>query len=125
MAARDVPGPFDGTWHIEAPGVWAGPGMVCGLIDLKFQVKNSRVVGGLKRTPYGATVEATEGYSSTPMNGTVQPDGAVDIAWEQYAVTGQISGNQIRLQWTGQCGERVATGERVASESTISTPGPH
>jgi hypothetical protein len=124
VAARGLPGPFDGTWQVAAPGVRAGPGVYCGPIDLKFQIRDSQVIGGLKRSPYDATVVSGGGFTSAPMNGNVQPNGAVQIAWEQYLASGRITDNQIQLQWKGECGPRLATGTRVASAGAGSSTSP-
>jgi len=116
---RGVPGKFDGTWQVTSAGLSLDPSAEtpagCGSIDLQFEVKGSQVGGGLKRTPYGNSVESGSGFLSAPMSGTVQQDGTVAIHWERYVVTGTMSGDKVRLRWKGECGPRNATGERVAS----------
>jgi hypothetical protein len=118
-AARGVPGKYDGTWQVMSAGVSLDPSAEtpsgCGSIEIKFQVADSRIAGGLKRTPYGSSVESGRGFLSAPMSGTIQPDGTVAIFWERYVVTGTMSGDKVRLQWQGECGPRDAAGERVTS----------
>ena len=47
------------------------------------------------------------------MKGSVEPDGTFNMQWEAYKVTGKIEGNTLVANWTGQCGQRSATGTRV------------
>src|SRR6185437_10455749 len=53
-AARGVPGHYDGTWQVMSAGVSLDPSSEtpsgCGSIEIKFQVSDSQVKGGLKRT---------------------------------------------------------------------------
>jgi hypothetical protein len=102
-SARGIPGRFDGIWQVEAASVALDPGeeasLGCGSVDVKFQVKNNEIVGG----------------PSAPMSGTVQPDGTVNMFWDRYLVTGKMTGEQVQLQWNGECGARLAAGGRVAS----------
>ncbi len=118
-AAQGVPGRFDGTWQVDSAGISLDPSAEtpsgCGAIQVRFQVKDSQIAGGLKRTPYGNSVESGRGFLSAPMSGTVQPDGTVNMYWERYTVTGKITGDKVRLQWKGECGPREATGERLTS----------
>lgn len=120
VAARGVPGRFDGTWQADSAGISLDPSAEtpsgCGSIQIKFRVKDSQISGGLKRTPYGNTVESGQGFLSAPMSGTVQPDGTVNMSWERYVVTGTMTGDKAQLHWKGECGPRSATGERLAGE---------
>jgi hypothetical protein len=118
-AARGVPGRYDGTWQVMSTGISLDPSAEtssgCGSIEIKFQVADSQIAGGLKRTPYGNSVESGQGFLSAPMSGTVQPDGTVAIFWERYVVTGTMSSDKVKLQWKGECGPRDASGDRVAT----------
>jgi hypothetical protein len=118
-SAQGVAGRFDGTWQVDSAGISLDPSAEtpsgCGSIQVRFQVKDSRIAGGLKRTPYGNSVESGQGFLSAPMSGTVQPDGSVNMNWERYVVTGKMTGDKVQLQWKGECGPRVATGERLAT----------
>ena len=113
----DAPGPYDGTWQVDAPD--AGNSSTsdvsgCEAARLQFQVKNNRVQGSLGRSPYGARFTQS-GPGTTPISGTVQPDGTLNAQWQNYTATGKLTGDKAEMRWRGTCGPRVATGGRVAS----------
>ncbi len=124
-SAQGVPGKFDGTWQVESAGIALNPSSTtpsgCGSLQVKFDVKDSQISGGLQRNPYERSVENSEGRRSAPVTGTVQPDGAVSMFWERYVVTGNMAGDRVHLQWKSECGPREASGVRVASEGAGST----
>jgi hypothetical protein len=122
----DAPGPYDGTWQVDAPD--AGNSSTsdvsgCEAARLQFQVKNNQVQGSLGRSPYGARFTQS-GPGTTPISGTVQPDGTLNAQWQSYTATGKLTGDKAEMRWRGACGPRVATGGRTAStEGTGSTTG--
>jgi hypothetical protein len=121
--------PYDGTWVVDVPaagGVGAGTEVPtgCQALRLPFRVVNNQVVGSLERSTYGTgRVQPGQGPRAAPVTGTVAPDGTVNAQWQNYHVTGKLTGNKATLRWRGECGERVATGGRVAAtgESTGSS----
>ena len=111
-------GPFDGQWYVDAPeagqvsssDVTSG----CEAVRIPFQIADNQVSGRLQRAPYGTgRVEEGAGRGSSPITGTVQPDGTLAVAWESYHATGKLSGDKAELTWKGECGPRVATGGRA------------
>ncbi len=117
--AANVPGPYDGTWQVEAPAAGGGAASIsdvssCDGVRLQFEVKNSQIHGMLGRSPYGGGVK-TSGPGLSPITGTVSPDGAINAQWQKYRATGQLTGDKAEVRWRGVCGPRVATGGRVGS----------
>src|SRR5262249_45693138 len=95
LAALAVPGlagaagPFDGTWQVDAaPQGGAGTATDspsgCEGLRLQFDVKDNQVIGSMRRSPYGANrVEQSTGRGSSPVSGTVSPDGTFNAQWEK------------------------------------------
>ena len=117
--AANVPGPYDGTWQVDAPEAGGGTSIsdvgACEPVRLRFDVKNNQLQGMLGRSPYGGTRVTQSGPGTTPISGTVQPDGTINAQWQEYQATGKLTGDKAELRWKGACGSRVATGGRVAS----------
>ena len=109
-------GPYDGSWYVDAPQA-GGAGTNentsgCAPVRIPFTVTDNKISGKLQRAAYGTgRVEASE--TGTPFTGTVAADGGVSAKWENYTVTGKLTGDKAELKWTGQCGDRVATGGRA------------
>lgn len=115
-----VPGPFDGSWEVDAPTVGSGTSTVgrqqCEGVRLRFDVKNSQIVGNLARSPYGQNRVTSTGAGATPISGTVQPDGTFTSKWQDYTATGKLgTDNKAEMRWTGVCGPRTALGGRDMS----------
>ena len=125
-------GQFDGEWVVDAPragGAGAGTEVPtgCDPVRIPFKITNNQVSGSLERETYGTgRVQAGQGRRASPITGTVQPDGTVHARWQNYRVTGKLSGDQAEVRWKGECGERVATGSRITGprESTGSSTAP-
>ena len=121
-------GPYDGTWQVDAaPAGGSGTNTTgrsdCEALRLQFQVKDSQVQGSMARSPVGRVTQS-EGRGSSPVTGTVKPDGTFDAQWASFKATGKFNGDKAEMRWSGQCGPRVATGGRVASsEGAGSTTG--
>jgi hypothetical protein len=119
-------GPFDGTWQVDAPDAGSSSSSdvsSCEAARLQFQVKDNQVQGQLGRSPYGARFTQS-GPGTTPITGTVQPDGTLNAQWQKYKATGKLTGDKAELRWKGTCGPRVATGGRVGpTEGAGSTTG--
>ena len=116
-------GPYDGTWQVDAaPAGNSGTNTTgsaqCEGIRVQFQVKDSQVQGSLARSPYGGNRVTQTGRGATPITGTVQPDGTINAQWQGNKATGKLTGDKAELRWKGQCGPRVATGSRVATEGS-------
>lgn len=115
-------GPYDGTWQVDAaPAGNSGTNTTgsaqCEGIRVQFQVKDNQVQGSLARSPYGGNRVSQTGRGATPITGTVQPDGTINAQWQGNKATGKLTAdNKAELRWKGQCGPRVATGTRVASD---------
>ncbi len=112
-------GPYDGSWYVDAaPAGNASTSDVasCDGVRLQFQVKDNQIQGSLARAAYGGNRVTQTGPGLTPITGTVQPDGTINAQWQGYKATGKLTGDKAELRWKGQCGPRVATGERMASE---------
>jgi outer membrane protein OmpA-like peptidoglycan-associated protein len=112
-----VAGPYDGTWIVDAPAAGAGTTTVgrqqCEAVRLRFDVKNSQIVGNLARSPYGSNRVSEAGPGATPISGSVQPDGTFTSKWQDYTATGKLNtDNTGEMHWTGVCGPRTATGGR-------------
>jgi hypothetical protein len=120
MVGAHAAGPHDGTWVVEAPAVQGSGGYVggtaCAAVRIQFQVKDGQVQGNLRLRPSGASgtsVDQSPGRGSTPIQGSVQPDGTMTAKWQSFHATGTLAGDKAQLTWRGQCGPRVATGERI------------
>ena len=109
-------GPYDGSWYVDAPaqGGWQPAqqgGGGCEPVRIPFKVTDNKISGKLARSAYGTgRVESSE--TGIPFTGTVAPDGTISAKWATYTATGKLTGDKAELKWTGQCGERVATGGR-------------
>ncbi len=124
-------GPYDGTWVIVAPGVQGGGAdydlEACNPVQLEFQIKDNQLVGDLRLVQYpqsGVNVESSPGSGSTPIQGSVAPDGKVTASWQRYRATGQLSGDKGEVRWTGHCGPRVAMATRIAQPAAAGTTEP-
>ncbi|HKW54286.1 MAG TPA: hypothetical protein VJO12_11385 [Stellaceae bacterium] len=115
----NVPGPYDGTWMVDAASAGSGTSTsdvaACEAVRLQFDVKNNQVNGMLGRSPYGGGRVTQSGPGTTPVSGTVQPDGTLFAQWQSYQATGKLTGDKAEMHWRGTCGPRVATGGRVTS----------
>jgi hypothetical protein len=127
--AAHAAGPFDGTWQVDSGGLGtptaqAMEGTGCEPEILRFEVKDNKIGGGLAYAGSDPNrVENSQGPRSAPITGSVQPDGTLTAQWENFTVTGKLSGNQAELHWRAPCGPRVAMGSRIApaAESGSST----
>lgn len=122
-----VPGPYDGTWVVEAAPAGGGASVSdvasCEGVRLQFEVKNNQINGMLGRSPYGGGRVTQTGPGTTPVSGTVAPDGTLDARWQKYQATGKLSGDKAEMRWRGACGPRVATGGRVTSTEGAGSTG--
>jgi hypothetical protein len=114
-------GPYDGTWQVDA-AAQGGAGAAtegpsgCEAARLQFDVKDNQIIGSMRRSAYGGgRVEQSTGRGSSPVSGTVSPDGTFNAQWEKYTATGKFSGNKVEMHWKGTCGPRTAMGGRVNS----------
>ncbi len=108
-------GPFDGNWVLNAAGAGGrseSGGIACSAFRIPLHISNNRISGTYARSPSKPT-EIVANPKGSPMTGTVQPDGSFTMKWEAYNVSGKLSGNSLTAAWTGQCGQRSATGSRV------------
>ena len=124
----NVPGPYDGTWQFDAPDAGTGSSSIsdvsaCEAVRLQFQVINNQIQGSLGRSPYGGRRVTQSGPGTTPVSGTVQPDGTINAQWQDYRATGTLTGDKPELRWRGPCGPRVATGSRIASTQGAGSTG--
>lgn len=114
-------GPFDGTWQVETSptrqGTPAERTRGCEPVRFQFTVRDNQIHGDLARAVSGnGGVTPGQGPGSTPVTGTVKPDGTVDAQWQNINATGKLTGNKAEISWmSGACGQRVATGERLVS----------
>jgi len=109
-------GPFDGKWVIDAPpsggAIGAEGQYTCPALRLPFTVKDGQVIGDLHRTP-GNSIVAGKSSNSSPVTGSVSPDGSVSVSWQNFHVTGKLSGSSGEVGWAGECGPRTATATKV------------
>ncbi len=125
--AANAPGPYDGTWLVDAAPAGGGASVSdvasCEAVRLQFEVKNSEIHGMLGRSPYGGGRVTQSGRGTTPVSGTVQPDGTFNAQWQKYQATGKLSGDKAEMRWSGACGPRAATGGRVTSTEGAGSTG--
>jgi hypothetical protein len=122
-------GPYDGNWYVDAAqegGAGAAEGGApsgCEAARLMFQVQDNKIIGSMRRSPYGGgRVEQSTGKGSSPVSGTVAPDGTFNAQWEKYTASGKFTGNKVEMHWKGTCGPRTAMGGRAsATEGAGST----
>jgi hypothetical protein len=122
-------GPYDGTWYVDAAqagGQGAAEGGArsgCEPVRLMFQVEDNKIIGSMRRSAYGGgRVEQSTGRGSSPVSGTVAPDGTFNAQWEKYAANGKFTANKVEMKWKGTCGPRTAMGGRAsATEGAGST----
>jgi outer membrane protein OmpA-like peptidoglycan-associated protein len=110
-------GPYDGSWVVDAPAAGSGTSEVdiqrCEAVRLRFDVKNSQIVGTLGRSPYGHQRVSETAPNQTPMVGSVAPDGTFTSKWQEYTATGKLGpGDKAEMHWNGNCGPRTALGGR-------------
>lgn len=109
-------GPYDGNWVIDAQGASGAIGAegeyTCPALRLSFQVQNGQVMGDLHRTATG-TIENGKASNSAPVTGTVGGDGSVNVNWENFHATGKLTGTTGTVRWSGECGPRTATAQKV------------
>jgi len=114
-------GPFDGTWQVETSptrqGTPAERTRGCEPVRFQFTVRDNQIHGDLARSVSGrGGVVPGQGPGSTPITGTIKPDGTVDAQWQNISATGKLTGNKAEIRWmSGACGQRVATGGRLVS----------
>jgi len=110
-------GPYDGTWQVEAAAAGIRDSATgrprCEGLRLRFEVKDNQIQGSLARSPQGRGRVTQTGRGATPVTGTVQPDGTVHARWQNFTITGKLTGDKAELRWTGQCGPRLAMGGRT------------
>lgn len=127
LAALAIPrlagaaGQYDGTWQVDAAQA-GGAGTAtdspsgCEGLRLQFDIVDNKVVGSMRRSPYGANrVEQSTGRGSSPVSGTVAPDGTFNAQWEKIQATGKFTGDKVQMQWKGSCGVRTAQGARIST----------
>ncbi len=109
--------PYDGTWIVDFP---SGPLVsgtnqsTCPALRLRADIKDGQVSGSLTRFFPGNVVENDRGPASSPVTGTVHPDGTVEAYWLGWIVNGQITGDRAELTLLfGQCGPRHMTAIRI------------
>jgi hypothetical protein len=119
--AASAAGPYDGTWQVETSptrqGTPAERTRGCEPVRFQFTVKDNQIQGDLARSTSarGGAVPG-KGPGSSPITGTVKQDGTVDARWENIDATGKLQGDKAEIRWqSGDCGPRVATGQRIAS----------
>ncbi|HXQ51637.1 MAG TPA: hypothetical protein VN802_11130 [Stellaceae bacterium] len=109
-------GPYDGNWIIDAPPAGGAIGAegqyTCPALRMPFAVKDGQVMGDLHRTATG-TIEIGKTSNSAPVTGTVGGDGTVSVTWENFHVSGKLSGAGGNVNWAGECGPRTATATKV------------
>jgi len=109
-------GPFDGEWVIDAPPAGGAIGAegqyTCPALRLPFTVSNGEVIGDLHRTAQNEIV-AGKASNSSPVTGTVSPDGAVSVTWQNFHASGKLSGSSGQVGWAGECGPRTATATKI------------
>jgi hypothetical protein len=111
-------GPFDGKWVVDFPAsgfIEATGGQVCPALRLPIDIKDGHVFASLTRMPSvnGIMIETEDGPQSTPVTGTVQPDGAVQANWQSYDVTGKLDGDSGKVSVRGECGLRTGQAIRI------------
>ena len=108
--------PYDGQWVIDAPAASGAIGAegeyTCPALRMPFAVRDGQVIGDLHRTATG-TIEIGKSSNSAPVTGTVSGDGAVSVTWENFHVSGKLSGTSGTVNWAGECGPRTATATKV------------
>ena len=112
-------GPYDGNWVLNAAGAGGrtsqeggGGGTACSDFRIPFRISDNQITGTYARSTSNPT-EVVASPTGSPMTGSVQPDGAFNMNWEAYNLSGKITGSTMVATWRGQCGERSATGTRV------------
>ena len=109
-------GQFDGNWVLDAPPAGGAIGSegeyTCPAIRIPFTVSNGQVVGDLHRTADGS-IEAGKTSNSSPLSGSVADDGSASVSWENFHVTGKLSGTSGTASWAGECGPRTGTITKV------------
>ncbi|HUK61576.1 MAG TPA: hypothetical protein VLV50_20250 [Stellaceae bacterium] len=109
-------GPYDGNWVLDAPPAGGAIGSegqyTCPAIRIPFTVNNGQVVGDLHRTATG-TIEAGKSSNSSPLSGSVNADGSASVSWQNFHVTGKLSGSSGAASWAGECGPRTGTITKV------------
>jgi len=111
--------PYDGNWVFDAPAVPGGrnyAGTACAAVRIWFEIRDNQVIGSLRLVPstaQGTTVRSGPGPGSTPIKGSVAPDGSLTAQWQSFHATGTFTGSKAEMRWRGQCGPRVATGARA------------
>ena len=107
---------FDGNWVLDAPPAGGAIGSegeyTCPAIRIPFTVSNGQVVGDLHRTADGS-IEAGKTSNSSPLSGSVADDGSASVSWENFHVTGKLSGASGTASWAGECGPRTGTITKV------------
>ena len=119
-AAAHASTPYDGTWIVDFPAspLVAGEShSVCPALRLRADVADGKISGSLTRFFPGNVVENDAGPASSPVTGTVHPDGSVEAYWLGWIVKGQITGDNADMTLLfGQCGPRHMIGRRVVQQ---------
>jgi hypothetical protein len=119
-AAAYAKTPYDGIWVVDFPAspLVAGEShSVCPALRLRADVTDGKISGSLTRFFPDNVVENDTGPASSPVTGTVHPDGSVEAYWLGWIVKGQITGDTADLTLLfGQCGPRHMIGRRVAPQ---------
>jgi hypothetical protein len=110
-------GQYDGNWVISAAGAGGRQGELggdtaCSDFRIPFQISDNQITGRFSRSTSNPT-EIVASPTGSPMTGSVEPDGSFTMRWEAYNLSGKITGTTMVATWTGQCGQRSATGTRV------------
>jgi hypothetical protein len=107
-------GPYDGNWVIDFPdsGYNSASGQYrCPGIRLPIQISNNEVSGKLGRTGMGTELQSSNGQ---PVTGQVQPDGTLNLSWQNYSANGKLSSSQGEVMTArGSCGQRSGTAVRL------------
>ncbi|HEY1981999.1 MAG TPA: hypothetical protein VGH13_18155 [Xanthobacteraceae bacterium] len=105
-------GPYDGNWSLISapqPGGRDASNPECAEMGIRFQIVDNKIVGSLQNAGSGAVVSG----GGTPINGSVNPDGTVNVEWRGVKAAGKITGDKLQMSWSGTCGPRTGTGTRA------------
>lgn len=115
-------GTYDGNWVFDFPaagGITAEGQARCPAFRVPVRITDNQISGSLGRAGSGvgsgSLRSGGSGTRTSPVTGSVAADGSVKARWENYALTGKLSGGgQGELTTVrGQCGPRKGTAVRV------------
>jgi hypothetical protein len=114
MLSAQAKGDFDGIWQMNV----AGAGAVdqagrhsCPPLHVTLDVQDGKFTGTLERG-YGDKVVNGYDQNASPVTGTVDSAGIVNLDWKGVAGTGTATQDHMSVSWTGDCGPRTALGDR-------------